>query len=141
MSRRRRRRARRRKIFRKIVNAGSKALKAKTGVDLGRVGKKRKAAKPVTKAAPAVTPVNQPKPTPPGVQSAMDRVQVANSTGTYQGGNFQKVKDWLTIKYHTAKGAFLGFTIGALIVAIQLLGIYDFLQLLTSKKRRVRRRR
>ena len=141
MSRRRRRRARRRKILRKIVNAGSKALKAKTGVDLGRVGKKRKATKPAIKSTSATTPVNQPKSIPPGVQSAMDRVQVSNSTGTYQGGNVQKIKDWLTIKYHTAKGAFIGFTIGAAIVAIQLLGIYDFLQLFTSKKRRIRRRR
>jgi hypothetical protein len=141
MSRRRRRRARRRKILRKIVNAGSKALKAKTGVDLGRVGKKRKAAKPVRNSPPAATPVNQPKPTPPGVQSAMDRVQVSNSTGTYQGGNVQKVKDWFLIKYHTAKGAFIGCVVGATIVSVQLLGIYDFFQLFTSKKRRIRRRR
>ena len=142
---RRKRRARRRKFFRKIINAGSNIIKNKTGVDLGKIKPQSKSSKPslnfnipstVTKPSSNDTNISS-----PSLQSAMDRVEVSNSSGTYEGGNFQKVKDWFTIKYHTAKGAFIGCIVGATIVTIQLLGIYDFFQLFSSKKRRVRRRR
>lgn len=109
------------KLGKKLLNTGSRAIKSRTGIDLGTVKLKKKK---TTKSKNAVAQLNTLLDNIRGLastpQQAKDNAtQIAQLDAKIKAMNmsfFEKIKAWFIVKWYTAKGIVIGLVVGVLLV-------------------------